>query len=196
MENTQFFYEPDIDINDISNILLLHGLEGKPDDKLKYLKELFPDVQIIAPNIDYKNDTISYGNHSQKGIMDFCENVINTKGINLIIGTSAGGRLGFILKEKYDIFYVLFNPALLSDVKEINWLEVNKNLNNHKGLIITGRCDKIVPTKKLLRFLGDYDYRRILNVIDTDHNIPEKAFKEGIMRLFNLNINKCLEKNQ
>ena len=105
-----------LEVEDITNILLLHGLESNPDEKAKYLKEMFPKSQIIAPNIDYKNDTITFNNHSQKGIMDFCEDAIKTKEINFIVGSSAGGRLGFILKEKYDIYYALFNPALFSDI--------------------------------------------------------------------------------
>jgi len=179
-----------LEIEDIKNILLLHGLEGSPDDKAKYLKELFPNSEIIAPNIDYKNDTITFNNHSQKGIMDFCENVIKTKGINFIVGSSAGGRLGFILKEKYELYYTLFNPALFSDIEEISWLEVNKNLDNGNGLIISGRKDEVVPLGKLVRFLNDYS--RYLAVMDFAHRVPENVFKDGVMQTFYLNINKTL----
>ena len=193
MGNTQLIFHQDVDIDSISNILFLHGLESSPEPKAKYLKELFPKSQIIAPSIDYKNDTIKFNNHSQKGIMDFCENTIHTMGINFIVGSSAGGRLGFILKEKYDLHYVLFNPALFSDKEEISWLEINRNLNNYKGLIVSGRSDEVVPLRKLVRFLTDNKYIDSLFVIDIAHNVPEDAFKKGVMQSFNMNINKSIQ---
>lgn len=81
-------------------ILYLHGLNSKLHaDRQKVLEQY--STQIAAPRLDYENDLEILNKFLGQNIK-----------YDVIIGSSAGGLLGFFLANQWQIPALLFNPAL------------------------------------------------------------------------------------
>lgn len=84
----------------MKTLLYLHGLNScLHDDRREALQSY--DVEILAPSIDYE------------GTPDLLNIFVEKyKSVDLIVGSSAGGLLGYYLSGILQIPAILFNPAL------------------------------------------------------------------------------------
>ena len=86
----------------MKKIAYLHGLESKTNcDKVKWLRSL--GYEVLNPAIDYRNDPL-------ERIITFVESFKP----DLIIGSSMGGYLAYIISRRYNIPAMMLNPALHS----------------------------------------------------------------------------------
>ncbi len=156
------------------NILYLHGLKSKLNQKKREILEQYGDV--YAPIINYEFQHIQ-----PKQIIRHFEDTE----FNVVIGSSMGGLNAFIISEQIGRPALLFNPPL------IKYMPLNFQNIYTKGLapktIILGRKDKIVDPKETLVFLGKYSREAELIIkIDPhlEHRIPVELFKTEVEEFF------------
>jgi hypothetical protein len=138
----------------MKKVLYLHGLESNQGGpKVDYLSS---KCLICAPKLDYKNPDCFQNIHKLLSENDF----------DLIIGSSMGGYLGFIMGEIFEIPTILFNPALHSRSFEPN-NHFKPQLGNTFHYIILGNQDDIIDPNTTTKMLKDI----IPNKID------DKSFK-------------------
>ena len=125
-------------------ILYLHGLESKQGgQKVNYLCSKY---LTLAPSLDYKDPECF------KEIFDIIE---KTK-FDLIIGSSMGGYLGFVMGEIFKIKTLLLNPALHSrtfEPKNSYILDSSDKYDRIKHQVILGDKDDIINYEKTLLYL-------------------------------------------
>src|SRR5690554_5185129 len=83
------------------NILYLHGLNGSLSPEKREILEHYGNV--FAPAIDYEKDSQSIATLSTS---------FNPQDINVIIGSSMGGFVGYYISNLFQCPALLFNPAL------------------------------------------------------------------------------------
>ena len=133
------------------DILYLHGLDSKLSTEKRKILENYGYV--IAPDLDYfnKNNTI-----------DLLYQEFKNQNIDVIIGSSMGGFIGFYLSKLLNKSCLVFNPALpYRSVEQIVPL-IESDLNNFIQIVI-GNKDVIVNSKENINY--------ILNNIHSDNNI-------------------------
>jgi len=160
------------------NILFLHGLESKLSAEKRIILENYGTV--IAPDLDYKSNP----NTIQK-LYDDCQN----QEINVIIGSSMGGFVGFHLANSLGICNLLYNPALpyrSSIVQNIpSYLPKNQSPSMR---IVLGGHDEIIKAKDNLTFLEQNcnpktDYTIVIKN-ELAHQIPVEVFEEQTKAFF------------
>ncbi len=83
-------------------ILYIHGLDSSPNpDRIGWLERRLHEV--VALHIDYRSTPNAY---------QLLYNEAVAQHIELIIGSSLGGRMGYWLGEELGIASLLFNPAV------------------------------------------------------------------------------------
>lgn len=82
------------------NILYLHGLDSSLNESKRAVLEDYGDV--FAPDINYREDP----NKMQRLIVEFKD--LN---IEVIIGSSLGGFMGYHLADAFQVPTLVFNPA-------------------------------------------------------------------------------------
>lgn len=158
-------------------ILYLHGLDGSLSDEKRRILERFGKVS--APAIDYRNDI----NSISKLVTEY-----KTKDIDIVMGSSMGGFVGYYIADALQKPALLFNPALdqRSVAQEIPDYS-NPNLS-FKQLVL-GAQDEVVNPAGTFRFLSqtlnthtDYciHFRQ-----DLAHRIPIEIFEEEVAEFFN-----------
>jgi len=117
-------------------ILYLHGL----DSYLHADREevLAPYGEILAPVFDYKN--------SPELFTHLCEEYQN---IDVIIGSSAGGLIGYFLAQKLQKPCALFNPALNYE-HEMPFAPFWDKQYKEYMLLVIGMQDEVIPYKESL----------------------------------------------
>jgi len=148
-------------------ILYLHGLmSSNQSEKIDWLKE---NHKVINPLLLYS--TLSESLFSD--LKALCEHYV----IDLIIGSSMGGFLGFHLSNALNITSLLFNPAL---VTKSEFKPVVNAVNNTNVLhtIVLGRNDDVVLPEETLRFLEDKNVNFIHTFEQTGHRTPFFIFKK------------------
>lgn len=133
------------------NILYLHGLDSKLSPEKREILEIFGDI--TAPDIDYYNN---------KNTIDLIFNEFKDKKIDVIIGSSMGGFIGFYLSKLLNKSCLVFNPAL--PYRKVDQIVpvIESDLNNFIQIVI-GNKDVIVNSKENINY--------ILNNISSDNNI-------------------------
>jgi len=153
------------------NILYLHGLESKLSDVKREILEEFGDV--IAPDLNYFTDPNCIQN-----IYNEFKNV----NIDLIIGSSMGGFVGFYLSQMMEKNAFLFNPAL----KERSVYQSIPNqdaMKTTKITILLGDKDDVVPNYKTFRFLDEYDTKSQITLLinyEMSHGVPVSVFENEL----------------
>lgn len=158
------------------NILYLHGLDGDLAPEKRTVLEKYGKV--FSPAIDYRTEYNS--------IELLVEQYKNEK-INVVIGSSMGGFVGYYIADAYQLPSLLFNPALTSR-------SVRQNIPTYKNpylsfkQIVLGVDDDVIDPKGTFAFLSktlqehtDYDIhvRQRLG-----HRIPVEVFKQEVEAFF------------
>ena len=122
-------------------ILYLHGLDSQIYEDRKQFLESYGEL--FAPILDYRNTP------------NLFENLIKEyKNIDVIIGISAGGLIGYYLAQVLKKPCLLFNPALpFRDETELTSL-LDKNYQSYMQVVI-GLQDDVVPPEKTLSLLRE-----------------------------------------
>lgn len=162
------------------NILYLHGLESKLSAEKRLILETYGNV--IAPDMDYKSDpnTIQY-------LFDTYQN----QKINVIIGSSMGGFVGYHLAQSLGICAMLYNPALpyRSNIEQVIPSELKIKQSPLMRFVLGGQ-DDIIKAKDNLSFLSQNldaqtDYTIVIKN-DLAHQIPLDVFEEETALFFEM----------
>ncbi|MBX9886553.1 MAG: hypothetical protein K2Y30_01300 [Flavobacteriaceae bacterium] len=160
------------------NILFLHGLESKLSPQKRVILEKYGNV--IAPDIAYK---------SSPDMIKYLYDAYETQDINVIIGSSMGGFVGYHLANSLGVCSLLYNPALpyRGTIEQI--IPSNLPINESKLIrIVLGGQDDIIKAKDNLAFLAqncnpNTDYTISLKS-DLAHQIPLAVFEEETKAFF------------
>ncbi len=158
------------------NILYIHGLNGSLSDEKRAILETFGTV--YSPSIDYEADSNSIENLKEE---------FQDKDINVVMGSSMGGFVGYHLSIAFQKPALLFNPALVTRSVFQNEPEY-KNPNHSFKKIVLGAQDEVVYPKNTLVFIADRikentDYQISLRQ-DLAHRIPLNIFEEEVESFF------------
>ena len=158
------------------NILYIHGLNSSLSDEKRAILESYGTV--FAPSIDYVADANSI-EHLNLEFQD--------KEINVVMGSSMGGFVGYHLSITFQKPALLFNPALVYRTVHQNIPEYN-NPNPSFKKIVLGAQDDVVYPKNTLIFIADKikdntDYQISLRQ-DLAHRIPLDIFEEEVSSFF------------
>ncbi|MCK0204485.1 YqiA/YcfP family alpha/beta fold hydrolase [Ornithobacterium rhinotracheale] len=159
----------------MKTLLYLHGLNScLHDDRREALQSY--DVEILAPSIDYE------------GTPDLLNIFVEKyKSVDLIVGSSAGGLLGYYLSGILQIPAILFNPALPFAK---NYIDLPKLAPREKFLqVVIGAQDKVVPPLESFKILNSDDLKNAPMEIHwrnrMEHSLPIDIFTEEIAYFFN-----------
>lgn len=148
-------------------ILYLNGFQSKliPPKKETLVKY----GKLIAPYIDH---------HYEKDIYLNFEKIIIQEKIEVIIGSSMGGALGFLLSSNHNIPALLFNPAIPYYEGKFNPLTP---ISVHQKCIL-GKLDTIIDHKDTMQILNTLDLPtlKIKILPDLKHKIPVAVFETQI----------------
>lgn len=84
-------------------IAYLHGLYSYPKPEKVAILQKYSQETVYAPQINYENNPALF-----EEILQACQH----QEVDFIVGSSAGGLLGFWLSQHLQIHSVLFNPPL------------------------------------------------------------------------------------
>lgn len=153
------------------NILYLHGLmSSNKSQKTEWLNE---EHVVHNPVLNYKEDS--------KTIFKDLELLCKENNINIIIGSSMGGYLGFHLSNKFNIPSLLFNPSLEKNniVKpEITDIVENSNILH---TVILGKNDDVVIPEKTIKFLESKRVNFVHFFESNGHRTPLNIFKKHFL---------------
>ena len=117
----------------MKKILYIHGLDSYPhEERLEWLQSA--GHQVWALHLNYRK---------QPDAFYLLENVIDNEGINFLVGSSLGGRLGFWLGEKHGIPALLFNPALAMEIPGLQVPEMSP-VSCPLRWVVLGETDDVV----------------------------------------------------
>jgi len=149
------------------NIVYLHGLmSSNQSPKVDWLKN---KNTVFNPYLNYKEDT--------ETLFSDLKTICEENKIDLIIGSSMGGYLGFHLSNKYNIPNLLFNPSLEKNKMVKPKVEEIKNSHVLHTLVL-GRNDDVVIPSHTIGFMenGDFNYRVTLE--ENGHRTPIELLKK------------------
>jgi hypothetical protein len=120
------------------NLIYIHGLYSSPRmDKLAVL-ERFSD-RLYAPYLNYEKDDSIFTN-----LLSAC----NSQEINYVVGSSAGGLMGYWLAKHIGCPALLFNPALNSKHHRLDIFppeEKPSSKNYFLNIILGVKDEQIIP---------------------------------------------------
>ena len=132
-------------------ILNLHGFLGKADNKnYSALTELFPDVQIISPKLDYIRS-------SPEEILEKLNKTVENEDDIVFVGQSLGGWFADKLSRKFSAPCVLTNPCYrpyeVGIIKETEMPEkflwdycfMSENSRNELAYVLCSNGDELLP---------------------------------------------------
>lgn len=153
------------------NILYFHGLESKLSDEKRTILEKYGTV--IAPDLDYK---------SNPNMIEHLYNTYHNQKIDVIIGSSMGGFVGYHLSNMLGLQSMFYNPALPN--RSIEQIIPSHLAKNHPSIMrfVLGGQDTVIKAIDNLVFLSQNitdktDYAIILEH-DLGHQIPIEVFGE------------------
>lgn len=161
-------------------ILYLHGLESKLSDEKRIILEAYGKV--IAPDLDYKSNPNVF-----QELYDFYLN----HEINVIIGSSMGGFMGYYLANSLGLCAMLYNPALpyRNSIEQIIPTHLLANLSPLLRIVLGGQ-DDVIKANDNLSFLSknlvaQTDYSIVIKK-DLAHQIPVDVFEEETKTFFEM----------
>jgi hypothetical protein len=162
------------------NILYLHGLESKLSDEKSTILEAYGTV--FAPDIDYKSNPNVFQN-----LYDTYKN----QDINVIIGSSMGGYIGYYLANSFGVCAMLYNPALpyRNNIEQIIPTHLQAKESPLLRFVLGGH-DDIIKAKDNLTFLANIispetDYTIVIKN-DLAHQIPIDVFETETASFFDM----------
>ena len=158
------------------NILYIHGLNGSLSEEKRTILENYGTV--YSPSIDYESDNNSIENIRRQ--------FVDGK-IDVVMGSSMGGFVGYYLSIALKKPALLFNPALVSRSVFQNVPDYSNPNRSFKRLVL-GAKDEVVDPKDTLKFIGEriaenMDYHISLRQ-DLAHRIPQDIFEYEVRSFF------------
>ena len=158
------------------NILYLHGLNGSLSEEKRKILLTYGNVE--SPSIKYEFDDNSIEN-LRRHFLD--------KDVDVVIGSSMGGFVGYYLSISFQRLALLFNPALVSR-SVFQKVPVYNNPNRSFKRLVLGAQDTVVDPRGTLEFLAkrvkdNTDYHIALRQ-DLAHRIPLEIFKDEVRAFF------------
>jgi uncharacterized protein len=156
--------------------LYIHGYRSAPDEgKNKALED--KGYTVIYDHYDYDDPNIR--KHVFDNLLKQGENV------DIIVGSSLGGYIGYWLSCALNKRAILFNPALSRQTVEINIPKNELMLSRSKGnrTIILGTDDDVVDPHQTIDWLKTHSNILTNNVVweeGLEHRIPLDIFQKII----------------
>jgi hypothetical protein len=157
-------------------IAYLHGLESSIDEKdpkIIFLRSNFSEV--FAPSIAYRNDKT----------FDKLFSEIKQLKPDLIVGSSMGGYIAYLIGSKLGIETVLFNPAVVD--RSFDPKVDDTKLKGTKHNVYLGKSDTTISGNKVKSYFGhegsgNFKYRSY----NGGHRVPEPTFINAIKLALNI----------
>lgn len=151
--------------------LYIHGLHSDPNpDKIKILEEA--GLKVIAPFIDYDKE--------QGAVYNRVKAIATEEQVDLIIGSSMGGFIGYWLAKDLVIPALLYNPALYFKSVQAFIPELESN-SNPPLFFCLGEKDKTVNPDEVKTYLQNqnpsFENIKIINASWLEHGIDLTTFK-------------------
>ncbi len=127
------------------NILYIHGLDSNPKPaKVALLQEMAEHVW--APQLNYRENPHTF---------DYLLKGAQQHDINFIVGSSAGGFMGYWLAPHLQCNALLFNPALAfqSVMQQVLPSSNTSDVFHSFYSIVLGGQDDVIPPKSTLDYL-------------------------------------------
>ena len=152
------------------NILYIHGLNSFPHpERLKVLEQ--KGHQVFALHLDYENELRTFE------ILK--EYAINHQ-IEFIVGSSAGGYIGYWLGQELTIPQLLFNPAVgLRMIENDTGYKISEQ-QDLKSWIVIGKNDDTVLPESTLDFFNRKENIRMIICEWLAHQIDSQTFEECV----------------
>lgn len=158
------------------NIAYLHGLESSIKDgnpKIIFLNDTFD--QVYAPSIDYR-DPFAF---------DQLLNDIKEMHVDLIIGSSMGGYVSYLIGSKLSVPTLLFNPAVCG--RSFDPTVDDSKMCNTKHTVYLGKNDMVIDGESVMQYfdgegVGSFDY----NIYDGGHKVPTGVFIDAIKKTLDI----------
>lgn len=151
-------------------ILYIHGLNSSPKaEKLEILKA--KGHQVFALHLDYENEPNTF---------DILKKYAIANKIDFIVGSSAGGYIGYWLGQELSIPQLLFNPAV--GKRSISY-DINYEIEEKeavKSWVILGKKDEVVAPESTLNFFKNKVNIRIIIAQWLAHQIDLQTFSEAV----------------
>jgi predicted esterase YcpF (UPF0227 family) len=160
-------------------ILYIHGLDANPSaEKVEILKQYFGE-KVYAPQLHYRGNSNTF--QYLKVFLE--EKIKETKLPTFIVGSSAGGLMGYWLAKHLGLSALLFNPALayLSVFQTID--KEIKHALPFWVYVVLGLQDEVITANSTLDFLKQNeipDNYVIKKIKDLAHRTDAKTFEENV----------------
>lgn len=150
-------------------ILYIHGLNSFPhQERLDILKA---KGQVFALHLDYENEPKTF---------EILKNYAVDNQIDFIVGSSAGGYIGYWLGQELNIPQLLFNPAVgLRVIENDTGYQISER-KDLKSWVIIGKNDETVSPESTLDFFDGKANVRIIVCQWLAHQIDLQTFEEGV----------------
>ena len=155
--------------------LYIHGLHSKVHAGKKAIMEKY-FKKVIFEDMNYGANLKVYG--------PLRETCLQQK-VDLIIGSSFGGLLGYYLAGEMNLPCILFNPALFYKEESNDLIPEVQRSPIPYGLIISGEKDTVVSTSSIEDFLKASPEQTNIDLIKCswlEHRIDTKTFEAAILQ--------------
>ena len=167
-------------------IAYLHGLESsidQKDPKIIFLNENFDKAYM--PSINYRDDST----------FDKLYKDIKSLNPDLIVGSSMGGYVSYLIGSKLSIPVLLFNPAMVG--RTFDPVVDDSDLKKTKIEIRFGKSDSVVSGKEVRKYFKDNKVSFNHTVYDGGHRVPADAFINSIKDMLSMSeIYNKIEKSE
>lgn len=161
-------------------ILIYHGLNGGVDEqKVNYFES--KGFKVIMKKHDYRKEFGTLENPGDKGKSFMQRQEKIAKSADIIIGSSFGGYVAYLLGCQLHKDLILINPALNRSVTKTAIQEFDYPHNEHMAKSIEyfhGSEDTVVTAKTSIDVLRKPNKYREVIMQGMGHNTPFKKFKE------------------
>ena len=152
-------------------VLYIHGLHSNPNPKkLDIIKDL--GVEVVSPFIDYEQE--------KEGVYNRIKDIALEADIDLIIGSSLGGFIGYWLSRDIGKPALLFNPALYFESMK-TYIPKLKEAHQTAIYICLGEKDtQVIPTEVRQYLEAQKEAHNNVKIINASwlaHGIDLKTFK-------------------
>ena len=167
-------------------IAYLHGLESsidQKDPKIIFLNKNFDKAYM--PSINYRDD-----NTFDKLYKD-----IKSLNPDLIVGSSMGGYVSYLIGSKLSIPVLLFNPAVIN--RTFDPVVDDSDLKKTKIEIRFGKSDSVVSGREVRKYFKDNKVSFNHAVYDGGHRVPADVFINSIKDMLSMSeIYNKIEKSE
>lgn len=167
-------------------IAYLHGLESSidpKDPKIIFLNDNFDKAYM--PSINYRDDST----------FDKLYKDIKSLNPDLIVGSSMGGYVSYLIGSKLSIPVLLFNPALVG--RTFDPVVDDSNLKKTRIDIRFGKSDSVISGKDVRKYLKDNKVSFNHTEYTGGHRVPTDVFINNIKEVLDTSeIYNKIEKNK